>query len=290
MKANHSVYYRLFISVLIGLIIMALSPSRVNATATYNTSFLTDSELTDYTSMNTEQIRLFLNAKNSYFKNTVTDVDGSSLDLSAVIYNAAQTYKINPKILLATMQKEGSTVTLRTRPSNTVMKNLMGCIGSTARAQMFCAAKTFRSQFDNITKSGSTSNGWQVGTAKKTQDNILVTPATKAVATQFSYTPYAGKDWGGQNGGVALFYSIWKQFKFDVSSNDMDLDGYCKYKGYAGVVLTGSTVYDWKCKSSSGSLIGMDLYDACKWQYIGVLNVAKFTNTNDPYSWKCYIR
>jgi Mg-chelatase subunit ChlD len=60
-------------------------------------------------------------------------------------------------------------------------------------------------------------SGWQVGVAKLTQDGVNVTPANRAVAGQFTYTPYAGVQWGGNQpavGGVHLFVAAWRKFNF----------------------------------------------------------------------------
>ncbi len=95
----------------------------------------------------------------------------------------------------------------------------MGCVApSTARQQLFCAAERFRSYHDDLNNRGETVSGWKVNVSKSTVDGILVTPATKAIAGQFTYTPFVGTQWGGnQNrwGGVYLFHTIWHQFGFD---------------------------------------------------------------------------
>jgi hypothetical protein len=191
----------------------------------YNTAFLTDAQLEDYNSMNTEQIRAFLASYSSYFRQTIQDVDGQSFDPPAVIAQAASQYRINPKVILATLEKESNGVTRTTRPPDKIMRFLMGCVSSsTARQQIVCAAERFRAYHDQLTNNGSTVSGWRVGVPKTTQDGVTVTPATKAVAGQFTYTPYAGQKWGGQPvcgqnkdqpcGGVYLFYYAWNRFGF----------------------------------------------------------------------------
>lgn len=189
-------------------------------TPVYNSAFLTDAELTAYNSMSAQEVRDFLTANNSYFKSPVADVDGFTFDMANIIVQAATTYQISPKILLATLQKESSGMTKTTRPTDTTMKSLMGCGSeSTARAQIDCSASYFRSYQNSLLNNGQTISGWQVGSPKQTQDGILVTPATNAIAGQFTYTPYAGSDWGGTNGGVQLFYRIWHDFGFAGASS-----------------------------------------------------------------------
>jgi murein DD-endopeptidase MepM/ murein hydrolase activator NlpD len=199
---------------------------------TYNTPFLTDAELEDHDSMTSEQIRSFLSDCGSYFKESIQDVDDQTFEPSEVIVQAANQYQINPRVILVTLQKESSGVTRETRPSTGTMRALMGCGTSadlpeplnTARGQLWCAAERFRAYHDRITNTGSTQSGWQVGVPKLTQDGVRVTPATKAVAGQFTYTPYAGTGWGGKRvcgpsgdeacGGVHLFHKVWNHFGF----------------------------------------------------------------------------
>lgn len=102
------------------------------------------------------------------------------------------------------------------------MKFLMGCISpNTARQQLTCVAERFRAYQDQLTNTGSTVSGWKVGVSKLTQDGVTVTPATKAVAGQFTYTPYPGVQWGGNQpnvGGTYLFYYGWSKFNFGIST------------------------------------------------------------------------
>ncbi len=194
----------------------------VGGSETYNTAFFTDEQLINYESMSVSDIRTFLTEHNSYFKNKVQDVDGIEFDASEVIYEAAQIYKINPKVILVTLEKEHSAVTGSSRPSDTGMRFLTGCISpTTAREQMTCTAERFRSYHNGLLATGSTVSGWKVGVPKTTSDGVTVTPATNAVAGQFTYTPYAGKQWGGDTtfGGVYLFYYWWNQFGFGSSSS-----------------------------------------------------------------------
>lgn len=198
--------------------VTSLKPAPPPPPPPYDTPFLTDQQLEDFNSMNAAQIRAFLAARNSYFRQPIADVDGVTFDPPVVIFNAAQTYRVNPKVILCTLQKEASGVTRTTRPPASVMGFLMGCVRpSTAREQLTCAAERFSSYHERIIRTGSTISGWRVGVPKLTQDGVWVTPATRAVAGQFTYTPYAGVQWGGTRpgvGGVYLFYAAWQSFGF----------------------------------------------------------------------------
>ena len=193
----------------------------VDQISVYNTAFLTDTQLEDYESKDVAMIRAFLTIHDSYFKEPIQDVDGQTFDPVEVIFQAANQYRINPNVLLATLEKEHQGVTTQSRPSNDAMSFLMGCISSsTAREQIICAAERFRAYHDQLTDTGSTVSGWSVGVPKMTQDGVVVTPATKAIAGQFTYTPYAGVQWGGNDpqwGGVYLFYAAWNKFGFYIN-------------------------------------------------------------------------
>jgi N-acetylmuramoyl-L-alanine amidase len=194
----------------------------------YDSAFLTDQQLVDYSSMGADQIRDFLVSQGSYYQRPVEDIDGTTFDPPEVIAQAARMYRINPQVLLATLQKESSAVSSG-KPGNKA--TLMGCGPDrttnipepvdTARGQLYCAAERFRAYHDELANTGTTRSGWQVGVAKDTVDGVRVTPATRAVAGQFTYTPYAGSVWGGQSicedgpcGGVYLFYDAWHRFGF----------------------------------------------------------------------------
>lgn len=73
-----------------------------------------------------------------------------------------------------------------------------------------------------------------------------------------------------------------------ILSGGLDLNDYCKSIGYVGVVLVQNTAYGWNCKSSNGHTYSMNLYNACQWQYHGALPTPRYSNFNDPNSWKCY--
>ena len=209
---------RVLLRAVLVIISLTLTRSAAAQQPAYNTPFLTDQQFENYTSMTVEEIQAFLEQQHSYFRQPIKDVDGQEFDPSAVVAQAASQYRINPQVLLATLQKESTGVTRSTRPSDTTLCFLMGCVSSsTAREQLACAAERFRAYYDQLKQQGPTVSGWRVGVAKQTQDGVLVTPATRAVAAQFTYTPYAGAQWGGDQrgvGGVYLFYDAWQKFGF----------------------------------------------------------------------------
>ncbi|MHB8626114.1 MAG: SH3 domain-containing protein [Aggregatilineales bacterium] len=86
---------------------------------------------------------------------------------------------------------------------------------------------------------------------------------------------------------VVIAYTIFPLAHVNAQSGGMDIDGYCRSKGYVGAMLTQQTVYGWNCKDGNGNPHGMDLYDLCAWQYHGALPTPQFSNFNDPNSWLC---
>lgn len=185
---------------------------------TYNTAWLTDDDLTGDYDTPVETIRYFLEQQGSCLANPLKDADGVTIDVPQLIHDAAVEHRINPKVILATIQKEQSAITRC--PETWRMERLMGAgSASTARDQIDFGTSLFRAYQDELNSNGVTRSGWKVGVAKQTQDGVSVTPATKAVAGQFTYTPYAGTNWGGNNssvGGVWLFWNAWyNQFHFD---------------------------------------------------------------------------
>lgn len=185
--------------------------------AQYNTNWMPDSVFTGELNIEISQIRNFLSSQGSCLASPIQDSDGQIIDVPKLVYEASQRYDINPKVILATMQKEQSAITRC--PSSTARAFLMGAnVPSTARAQIDLGTKYFRDYLTELQNTGHTRSGWMVGIPKTTVDGVTVTPASRAVAALFTYTPYAGTVWGGNNnsiGGTQLFKSAWDLFKFD---------------------------------------------------------------------------
>ena len=73
---------------------------------------ITDDDLNDFDSMDLAAIQEFLNNQDGVLKNyRTTDSFGIQRSAAEIIYNAAMAYIINPKWILATLQKEQSLIT-----------------------------------------------------------------------------------------------------------------------------------------------------------------------------------
>ena len=186
-------------------------------TAVYNTNWMPDAVFTGELDVHQSQIRDFLSDRGSCLANPITDVDGQIIDIPTLVIQASQQYEINPKVILATMQKEQSAIT--TCPGSYALSALMGAGSpSTAREQIDFGTSLFRAYLTELQNNGVTRSGWKVGIPKTTVDGVTVTPASRAVAALFTYTPYAGVAWGGNMssvGGTRLFKSSWDIFGFD---------------------------------------------------------------------------
>jgi hypothetical protein len=159
----------------LGLISILSGTPQITHSANKEGLCLTEQEFTNFNAMTLDQIRNFLISKNSFLKGrdvtknppdyTFQDADGTSTDAAAIIYEAAQTNKINPKVLLTTLQKEEIAITTRTTPLPAVLKLLAGCGGgsSSAKKQIQCMAQKFKEYFhDELAQCQATPGGWQV--------------------------------------------------------------------------------------------------------------------------------
>lgn len=95
------------------LLIFLLFPVLAQAQANFNPNFIiSDSELTAHTDWTRNDVQQFLDSKGSYLSNYVApDASGTPKYAADIIVDAANTYKINPKFLLVTLQKEQSLIT-----------------------------------------------------------------------------------------------------------------------------------------------------------------------------------
>ncbi|WP_214104162.1 hypothetical protein [Acrocarpospora catenulata] len=104
------------------------------------------------------------------------------------------------------------------------------------------------------------------GTIDNTSGTVTLAPGTTSVTVTLATAP-AYRQLGG-----------------------LDLGGYCKSIGHiGGVSLDGTDAYSWKCVTSSGAHIGMDMDDACAWGYRTVAAAfSRYSTFSNPYSWQCW--
>lgn len=238
-------HMRIFaISALLALLVGVASPFSVptaqaqtaaEAGFSMNT-IIGDDQMTDYLSMSVGRIQEFLNAQTGAL-DTYVDSDGRSA--AQEIYDAAQTYQINPKVLIVTLQKEQSIIS-DPNPTQREFDYALGygCPDSSPcnpiykgfGIQIAKAASAFRRWIDNVAigdhittnaiatlwgpgltnnyicdSGGSNDSGRGLCVRNST---IQITPTNAATAALYTYTPHPG--------GNYLFWTIWKNFNFNM--------------------------------------------------------------------------
>lgn len=209
-----------------GLFSWSVQANSVSA-FTYQKNFiLTDHEFRDSDSLSLKGIQNFLLEKGGVLKDYVTtDVSGETATAAEIIYDTAQTYDLNPKVLLVMAEKESSAIT-GTSLNSYIMDWTLGyavCDGCSKDdpnvAKYAGLAKQFDAAGDRIANSyladledhGSTISGWGPGIPKTTIDGIEVTPTNNATAALYTYNPCVGAYGGGDSryGCNSLFAKLY---------------------------------------------------------------------------------
>ncbi|MBI4098580.1 MAG: hypothetical protein HY437_00930 [Candidatus Magasanikbacteria bacterium] len=177
-----------------------LFPSPLLAATFIPNNILSDHELTDYTSMGRDAIQQFLEAKKSFLaKLSTPDLNEVVMDAAHIIFNAATTARINPKYILALLQKEQSLIEHGpTNPSQSRLDWATGyavCDGCSTDDPLPQKYKGFGKQVDG----GAGANrfyldnpgkfSFRVGVTSQV-DGTSVTPENQATANQYIYTPH----------------------------------------------------------------------------------------------------
>lgn len=185
---------------------------------------ISDPDMVDFTSMSLNGVQSFLDSTGGTLGKYRTTVDGVEYTAAEVIYSAAQRSQLNPQFLIAQLQKESSVVTSQ---STTYIDWAMGyavcdsCSKEDPQVvkykgfynQVHSAADRFRSYLTDLSTRNSTISGWGVGRTKTTLDSVAITPANKATAAVFTYTPWEGYYGGNASvGGNSLLWDIYERF------------------------------------------------------------------------------
>jgi N-acetylmuramoyl-L-alanine amidase len=183
----------------------------------YNTSWADVTWLSDEINAPVSSISNFLTLHNSCLASPIDDTDGVQIDIPSLVNQAAITYNINPKLLLAIMEAEQSA--LSQCPDSAALAGLMGLeTPTTARAQIDLAGQMVANTVTSLAETGVTPNGWAKDTYKVTLDGVGVVAANDTIALLFEYTPYAGALWGGNipdEKGVQAIYQAWIDYNLD---------------------------------------------------------------------------
>lgn len=189
-----------------------LAPQQVVALEFYANDIISNIDLEDCDSMSLESINEFLNSHNGILKNyRAKDYFGVERSAAEIIYYAAQNYKISPKWILATLQKEQSLIT-NPLPSQYNLDWAMGyavcdsCSVDDPQVQLF---KGFGTQVDRATwriryyYENPEKFNFRVGKLSLV-DNRDVLPFNQATANLYNYTPHIH---GNYN-----FWLIWNRW------------------------------------------------------------------------------
>jgi hypothetical protein len=173
---------------------------------------ISDGDLQDYDAMDINSIQEFLSNQNGILKDfRITDNFNQSRSAAEIIYNAAQTYKINPKWILATLQKEQSLVT-NPIPSQKNIDWAMGyavCDSCSTDDPALAMFKGFGMQVDRATYriryyyDHPDEFNFKIGKLSSV-DGKDVLPYSQATANLFNYTPHLH---GNYN-----FWNIWNRW------------------------------------------------------------------------------
>jgi len=138
--------------------------------------------------------------------------------LSAALVRTASERGLNPVVLLVTLQKERGLVSRTSAPSQRSLDYAFGCGcpdgGSCSLAykgidkQLACAADAFQRYADDLDAGGTTVGGFKPGVASRVLDGVRVTPANRATAMLYTYTPWIQQGVGGN----WLFWNIWRRY------------------------------------------------------------------------------
>ncbi len=185
------------------------------AFAEFNPNYIiSDQELVDYNAMSLSQVQRFLEDKGSPLAwYATTDVDGINRTASEIIWRAAQTYKISPKVLLVTLQKEQSLITDRA-PEQKQLDWATGygvCDSCSLSDPSIQKYKGFANQIDYTAgwKRWYLDNAVLLSWVKKPGQTYLIdtyqiTPVNYATAGFYTYTPHYH---GNYN-----FWKIWQDW------------------------------------------------------------------------------
>ncbi len=186
---------------LLTLLLLGFFPfSKSLAVTEFNPAFiLSDAELQDCNSLSSIDIQKFLDSRGSYLRSYQTEDETGTIKTAAeIIYDAAKNYKINPKYILVTLQKEQSLIT----DDSPTIKQLNGATGYGINEscgwqcptylrntgfgkQVAASAGLMRWYYDNNDKSYIKKKDTPVKI-----DNQEIIPGSWATAFLYTYTPH----------------------------------------------------------------------------------------------------
>ncbi|MFH1366655.1 MAG: hypothetical protein ABIH38_01545 [Patescibacteria group bacterium] len=199
-------------------LLASLSPNLVLAYAFDKNNIISDSDLTNSSAMSLSRIQEFLTVKGGTLGQYSCNVSGTIKSAAEIISEIATAYRLNPKFLLTTLQKEQSLIT-DSSPSQDQYDWALGygvcdsCSKSDPALQiykglynqLYYAGSRLRGDYylGGLEKYGHTISGYGPGITKIV-DGETVTPANNATAVLYTYTPHIS--------GNLSFWNIWSRW------------------------------------------------------------------------------
>ncbi|MHB8831192.1 MAG: hypothetical protein ACYC44_03715 [Patescibacteria group bacterium] len=178
-------------------------------------SILTDDDMFDVYGMGYDYLKHFLQSKGALADIKVKDIDGIDKPAVDIIWRVAQSYKLNPKYLIALLQKEQSLVE-DSSPSQRQLDWAAGyavCDSCSKDDPLIQQYKGFANQMEYAAKQhrekylmqlltfGATISGKAVGKAMNVDGQVVI-PSNNATAMLYTYTPHLHGN-----------YNLWKIWK-----------------------------------------------------------------------------
>jgi hypothetical protein len=178
---------------------------------------LADTAFVDAGAMTEAEIQAFLDETPYGGRSVLATYRSNGRTAAKAIFEAAQTYDINPLLILTRAQLEMSLIG-KAAASQFSLDYAFGCgcpdnqqCSTQWRGfdrQVDCMASHMRDYVDDLEAGGATIGGWKIGRAKKTLDGYTITPKNAATAALYTYTPHVGSAGSGNLG----HFKIWKKF------------------------------------------------------------------------------
>lgn len=190
---------------------------------------LEDEQIFGGENISVEEVQTFLTEKGSFLATYNDPLSGDSA--AAIIVNRGQAYGVNPLYIIARIQTESSLISSGTNAS---LDKATGCgcpdsapcnpdLGGFGN-QIECAAEKMFAYSSEIDTNGATRANWKIGVSKNTSDPCTVTPANRATALLYTYTPWVGAYgeqcgtpmWGGSSLVALAYYRYWVEFPWSI--------------------------------------------------------------------------
>lgn len=213
------------LSLVCSLVFPAVVSAQVELDAGFNPSaILSDDDIFNANAFPYDRMVRFLQSKGNLAEREAMDIDGERKPIPQIIWRVSQSYKLNPKYLLALIQKEQSLVEDRSPTQDQLdWAAGYGVCDSCAKddpsiqdfkgfaSQLEWAAKQHREKYlMQLLTRGLTIGGQGVG-KNVTIDGLSIAPSNNATAMLYSYTPHI-------RGNLNL-WRIWKRW-FSVTFPD----------------------------------------------------------------------